>query len=224
MRKYLVESFGFDDNNIIFLPNATQADFNGTFGTKEDHRARLFNLVKPGETDLFVFYSGHGAPDVQREQAYFVPVDCDPSLVRFNGYAIETFYQNLGKLPYRSLNVVIDACFSGMSDRGTLLPNASLVRIKTSNPLFNDPKAVVLTSATGGQIASWYPEQSHGLFTYYYLKALQGAANTDRDRNLTLGELRAYLQQQVPYSARRLNNREQTPEIYGQDDKVILEY
>ena len=100
MKRYLVEVYGFDENNILYLPNATQADFNGIFGTKEDHKARLHNLIQPDQTDLFIFYSGHGAPDLESEEAYFVPVDCDPSLVKFNGYAIQTFYDNLAKLSY----------------------------------------------------------------------------------------------------------------------------
>lgn len=224
MRKYLIESFGFDDNNILFLTNATQADFNGVFGTKEDHRARLFNLVRPKESDVFVFYSGHGAPDLSTEDAYFVPVDCDPSLVRFNGYAMNTLYDNLGKIPYRSLTVVIDACFSGATDRGTLTPQASIVRIRSKGGVLKDPKAMVFTAATGAQIASWYPEQAHGLFTYYFLKGLQGEANTDRDRTLSLAEMQDYLTREVPYMARRLRNREQNPEVYGEATKTLLEY
>lgn len=224
MRKYLVESFGFDETNILFLANATQADFNGVFGTKDDHRARLFNLVRAGESDVFVFYSGHGAPDLTTEDAYFVPVDCDPSLVRFNGYAMNTLYDNLAKIPYRSLTVVIDACFSGATDRGTLTPQASIVRIRSKGGVLKDPKAMVFTAATGAQIASWYADQSHGLFTYYFLKGLQGEANTNRDRELTLAEMRTYLTKEVPYMARRLRNREQNPEVYGDDSKVLLGY
>ncbi|MEZ4774193.1 MAG: caspase family protein [Bacteroidia bacterium] len=222
MKNYLVQSFGFDENNIIFLPNATQADFNGIFGTVQDHKARLYNLVKPGQSDVFVFYSGHGAPDLQTEEAYFVPVDCDPSLVRFNGYGIKTFYDNLSKIQYRTLTVVIDACFSGSSDRGTLIPQASLVRIKSGNNVLKDPKAMVFTSASGAEIASWYAEQSHSLFTYYFLKGLQGEANANRDREITLEEMRTYINEQVPYMARRLKNRVQTPEVYGQNESVII--
>ncbi|MCB0845274.1 MAG: caspase family protein, partial [Bacteroidetes bacterium] len=224
MKKYLIESFGFDENNIVFLPNATQADFNGVFGTKEDHRARLYNLVKPDQSDVFIFYSGHGAPDLESKEAYFVPVDCDPSLVKFNGYAINTFYDNLAKIPYRSLNVVIDACFSGTSDRGTLLPQSSLVRVKASGSVLNDPNAMIFTSASGTEIASWYPEKSHSLFTYYFLKGLQGAANKDRDGSLSLGEMSDYLIENVPYEARRMKNRVQTPQVYGRNERDLLRY
>ncbi|GAB4425216.1 MAG: hypothetical protein OHK0039_42830 [Bacteroidia bacterium] len=224
MRKYLIEAMGFREENILFLPNATQADFYGVFGSPQDYKARLFNLVDSGQTDIFIYYSGHGAPDLESSEAYFVPVDCDPTLVRFNGYALSTFYDNLARLPYRSLTIIIDACFSGASDRGTLIPQASLVRIKSNNNVMKDPRAAVFLATGGAQIASWYSAQSHALFTYYFLKGLQGAANTDRDRVLTVGELRAYLSEQVPLMARRLSNRTQEPEVYGKDSGVILTY
>lgn len=224
MKRYLMEVFGYDENNIILLLNASQADFNGTFGTLQSEKARLYNLVKKDKSDVFVYYSGHGAPDIQENAGYFVPVDCDPSLVKFNGYSMNTFYQNLSKLPYRSLTVVIDACFSGSSDKGTLLAQTSLARIKSETGKLNDPNAVVLTAATGDQVASWYPDQYHSLFTYYFLKALQGAANVDRNKELTLEELRIYLDEEVPYMARRLKNRIQTPEINGQGGKIIVQY
>jgi len=224
MKRYLTDVFGYDENNIIMLLNATQADFNGTFGTLQSEKARLYNLVKSGKSDVFVYYSGHGSPDIQENTGYFVPVDCDPSLVKFNGYSMNTFYQNLSKIPYRSLTVVIDACFSGSSDKGTLLAQTSLARIKSETGKLNDPNAVVLTAATGDQVASWYPDQYHSLFTYYFLKAVQGAANVDRNNELTLGELRAYLNEEVPYMARRLRNRIQTPEINGKDGKIIVQY
>ncbi|MFK7969654.1 MAG: caspase family protein [Bacteroidia bacterium] len=224
MKRYLVNVLGYDENNVIMLNNASQADFNGMFGTKESHKARLFNLVKKNQSDVFVYYSGHGAPDLESNEGYFVPVDCDPTLVRFNGYAIKTLYDNLAKIPYRKLSVVIDACFSGSSDKGTLMPFTSLARIRTSSNLLSDPNATVLTSATNDQVATWYPEQYHGLFTYYFLKGLQGEANQDRDNRLTLLELKTYLNEQVPYMARRLRNRTQTPEIYGQEGTTIIAY
>ena len=224
MRRYLIEAFGFREENVIFLTNASQADFYGLFGTNDDHQARLFNLVQPGETDVFIFYSGHGAPDPATQTGYFLPVDCDPTLVRFNGYPLSTFYRNLSQTPYKSLTVVLDACFSGNSEQGSLIQQASPVRIKTDNPILRDPNAWVLSAAASDQIASWNRDESHGLFTWLVLQAFQGAADTNRDQLLTYEELRRYLSSEVPQQARRLHNRYQTPDIYGLDSRVLLKY
>lgn len=224
MRRYLIEVFGFKEENVIFLTNASQADFYGLFGTNDDHRARLFNMVSPGETDVFVYYSGHGAPDPETQTGYFLPVDCDPTLVRFNGYPLSTFYRNLSQTPYRTLTVVLDACFSGNSEQGSLIQQASPVRIKTDNPILRDPNAWVLSAAASDQIASWNRDESHGLFTWLVLQAFQGAADVNRDQQLSYEEVRRYLSAEVPQQARRLHNRYQTPDIYGLDSRILLRY
>src|SRR6185369_2187623 len=75
MRDYLTRTMGFD--NIIYAENATLTKFYEIFGTKDDYRGKLFNWVKPGQSRVFVYYVGHGAPDVDTGEAYFVPVDAN---------------------------------------------------------------------------------------------------------------------------------------------------
>jgi len=224
MKEYLISTFGFNEANILYIENARQADFYRIFGTKGNHKARLHNLVKPDRSDVFIFYSGHGAPDPESKEGYFVPVNCDPSLVAFNGYPINTFYENLSQIPYRSLTVVLDACFSGSSEGGMLIKNVSPIFIEPKIRILNDENARIFTSAGGDQVSSWYTEQNHSLFTYFFLKGIQGAADADKDNRLALRELRNYIEEHVPYEARRLNNRIQTPEVYGNDEVELVRY
>ncbi len=74
MKNFLIKTFGFREGNILFYENGTQAVFNTLFGTEKEHRGRLFDLVKPGKSDVFIYYSGHGAPDPESDQGYFVPI------------------------------------------------------------------------------------------------------------------------------------------------------
>jgi hypothetical protein len=225
MKLYLMKTFGFLEGNIIYIENGTQASFNATFGTEKNHKGKLFNMMKPNRmSDVFVFYSGHGAPDPESKEGYFVPVDCDPSLVKFNGYSLSLLYENLSKLDYRTMTIVIDACFSGSSDKGMLIKNISPVFINTKDKVLTDDFSMVFTSAASDQVSSWYPEKKHSLFTYYFLKGIQGAANTNGDRWVSVAEMRKYLTDNIPYMARRLNNREQTPQITGDDNKAIVEF
>lgn len=225
VKKYVQKTLGFRPGNIIYIENATQAKFRSTFGIESDHKAKLYSWLKPNnKSDVFVYYSGHGAPDVKTKTGYFVPVDCDPSTVRFNGYSLKTFYDNLAKLPARSITVVLDTCFSGGSEKGMLLKNASPVFIDVKNPLLTMKNACVLTSSTGDQISSWYPAKKHGLYTYYFLKGLQGDADANKDGIVTGGELHNYLDEEVSYMARRLHMREQHPQIMGSKNAVIVKY
>lgn len=72
--------------------------------------------LKPGRSDVFVFYSGHGAPNT--ETGYLMPVDADPTALAISGYPLGTLYDNLAQLEARSVNVAIDACFSGATGAG----------------------------------------------------------------------------------------------------------
>lgn len=221
MRDYMVQAMGFSAENIIMALDreATQGTFNRIFG------GQLQNFIKGGEADVFIYYSGHGAPDVNESTAYFVAHDTDPNYPVQTGYSLELFYTQLEQLQARSVIVVLDACFSGASDGGMVIQQASPIFIAVENPAANLKNGVVLTSASGDQISSWYREKGHGLFTYYFLKGLRGEADRDQDDAITSTELYGYLMEKVPYLARRKFNREQTPQMMGGAlDQVIVKY
>lgn len=62
------------------------------------------------------------------------------------------------------------------------------------------------------QISSAYREKRHGLFTYYFLKGLQGEADRNQDGMVEVQELDAFVRSGVQTIARRLNV-EQTPQL-----------
>lgn len=227
VKEYLLKALGYQEGNILYYTNATNGDFRSLFGTREVPEGRLAHLVKPGKSEVFVYYSGHGAPDVGEQRGYFVPVDCAPGEVRLNGYPLDLFYENLGRLKARSIAVVIDACFSGGSQGGMLIAAASPLGIRVIDPALRLPNGAVFTSSSGEEISSWYPEMKHGLFTYFFLKGLQGAADANQDGQILAGELHRYLSdpsEGVPYWARRLyQGRQQTPGFWGNEEQVILE-
>ena len=222
-REYLVSTFGLSPENIIFLRNPTKAELESVFGTRESPRGRLYNYVKPGASDVFVFYSGHGAPDPETRTAYLVPYDADPNYIRINGYPLSLLYDNLSHIPARRKFVFLDACFSGTTEGGMLLRGISGIMVEPVEVGRIDERTVVFTAASGDEVATWYEEKKHGLFTYFFLKGLKGEADSNGDRRLTAGELAGYLKDEVPYMARRLRGREQHPEVKGNLEMVLLE-
>ncbi|MFH1368337.1 MAG: PorV/PorQ family protein [Elusimicrobiota bacterium] len=222
VREYLVDALGYRKDNIIYLENPTQGDITRVFGTEGNPRGQLSDYVKEGKSDVFVYYSGHGAPDIESKKAYLVPSDCHPNYVKLNGYPLELLYENIGKIKAKNVTIVIDACFSGGSEKGMLLTKASALipveRPKASSGIN------VFTAAGDSEVASWYPDKQHSLFTYYFLKGLQGSANTNKDKALTLGELKEYLTENVPSIARRNYGRNQNPQFSGDENKVLLKY
>jgi hypothetical protein len=226
VRKYLTTAFGYQEGNIIDLPDPTKGQLEEVFGSAGSYKGKLYNWVKPGKSDVFVYYAGHGAPSMSDKKGYLVPVDASPDYVSASGYPLDLLYANLAKIPAKSITVVLDACFSGLAaDTG----GRSTMLLKDASPLVVAPvsenvpsKLSVFAAATGSQLASWYPEKGHSLFTYWYLKGLKGEADADKDGSITLGEMKAYLSENVTYTARRLYGRDQTPEVKGRPDAELL--
>lgn len=218
IKDILVNVKGYREGNIIYLEDATQAEMVSTLGNKDNHKGRLFNWVRP-ESDVFIYYSGHGAPSLTDGSGYLLPVDADPTTVELNGYPLDTLYQNIAKLPARSITVVIDACFSGSSQGGTITRNASSIALKPITLPKVQNGINVLTATDVGEIASWDTETQHSLFTSYFLKALSGEADQkpygNEDRQISLGEVQEFLKQEVTYMARRQYGRDQNPQISG---------
>lgn len=222
MKEYLIRAFGYDTENIIYAEDAGFAKFNEIFGSERDHRGRLSNMVKKDVSKVFIYYVGHGAPDLESQEAYFVPVDANPQYIRTNGYRLQTFYDNISKIPAKRITVVLDSCFSGNSEKGMLFKNISPAMVKVKKEYQGPDNATLITSAAVDQVSTWYPEKRHSLFTYYFLKALQGDADLNKDKKITLGEIKEYLKENIPYMARRLTGIEQQPVISGDDNEVVV--
>lgn len=224
MKDYLVRALGFSEHNIIYLENATAARFNETFGSADNFAGRLFSIVTPDVSEVFIYYSGHGAPDPHGNGAYFLPVDANPNFLALSGYALATLYNNLARLPAREITLVLDTCFSGNSAGGALLKNTTLSAANRHDPIALPPRTALFTSAAEGQVSAWLHEQRHGLYTYWFLKGLSGIADSNQDGTVTTSELQSYVSAVVPQQARRLSGQDQTPRLLQSHDMALIQY
>jgi len=219
MKQYLVHTLGLKESNIIELydENALLSELKATI------RRRLANRVSPGKSDVFIYYSGHGVPGADKAP-YLVPYDFDSYAIEDTGYNLNDFYTHLSELKAKTVTVVLDACFSGSSEKGMVIKEISPVFLEVNNPVIKINNGVVITSSTGKQMSSWYHNKRHGLFTYYFLMGLRGAADANQDETVTVAEMQAFLDSNVPKKASFLYNREQTPQIVGNLERVLLKY
>lgn len=225
VKRYLVEVMGFREGNVFYLEDATKGIFELFFGTASNHKGKLYNHVKRGKSNVFVYYSGHGAPGLKDRKGYFVPVEADPNYIELGGYSLETFYKNLSELPAASITVVMDSCFSGAA----IFDNISPIVLEIEDPVINAKNVVVLSSTSGSQVSTWFDEKGHGMFTYFFLKAIHNKnADYDGDGKLTFEEIFRFVSDDtegVPYYARRVHGVEQNPTIEGKyRGKVLVTY
>ncbi len=223
MQKYLVEVLGYDPKNIIYATDTTSGDLRNIFGSKANPRGRLHNYIRAGESDLFIYYVGHGAPGPDGTSAYLVPVDAEADYIANNGYPLDLFYQVLADLPAKSKTVVLDACFSGDSPAGALFKNISPAMVRNVRALRQVENSVIFSSADKDQVSTWYDSKRHSMFTYFFLKGLGGQADADGNKAITAGEMQAYLDKEVQYWAQRETNRTQTPLMTGNAKSVLAE-
>ena len=228
VREYLVETFGYDPENI--LPrDPNQLMTAGTLKTLIKHE--LPRLMRRGKSDVFIYYSGHGAPNTETQQGFLVPYDCNPDIINTdNAYRLQDFHADLSRIESRSLTVVLDACFSGMTGDGQMLiRNISPILLRSLNistlPTQSNSQMIWLTSTAQDRVSNWYPKKQHSMFTYFFLKGLQGAADDNGDRRITVSELEAYLINEddgVPYWSYRIHGRRQTPQVETSDRTMTV--
>ena len=173
---------------------------------------------------MIVYYSGHGAPDLDDGTGYFVPSGSDPNKIKLTGYSVTLLKRNLAKLPTDDITLLIDACFSGGSHReGFLIKDISPVMLKLQDPEVVQGVSVFAASAKD-EVSSWYPEARHGVFTYYFLAGLQGRADINQDSIITFSEMDEYLRSNVNDKVREISKgqRKQTPQLQTMNENRVL--
>jgi len=206
--EYFSKVMGYPEENIVTLINehATKSDFEKYF------EQWLTNHLER-DSILFIYYSGHGAPNPKTGDAYLVPYDGDPSFIAQTGYPLKKLYKVLGKLPAKKIIVALDSCFSGGGGRSVIAKGLRPLVIDLQSSAVLPKNMAVLSASSGEQTSSTYEEKRHGLFTYFMLKGLKNEDVLNPDGSIRMQNLFEYLKPQVERIARRQYNNEQTPQF-----------
>jgi len=213
MSEYFTKVLGIPEENIALLldTHAARTDL------VKYMEKWLPNRVENGDS-VFIYFSGHGAPNPKTGEAYMVPYDGDPSYIDTTGYPLKRLYEQLGNLPAKEVIVMLDSCFSGAGGRSVIAKGMRPMGLSVETPVLAKGKTVVLAASSGDQVSSTYDAKGHGLFTYFVLKGLQGEADQNKDGSVDLQEVFDYIRPQVERVARREYNNEQTPQLLGSTD------
>jgi uncharacterized caspase-like protein len=174
MRASLV-ALGYPERNIKLLT--------GSRATKSNLEAYLEEWLPRNSKEggkVFVYFSGHGAPDPGSNQAYLVPFDGDPNYLEKTAYPVKKLYATLGKLKAKQIAVALDSCFSGAGGHSVLAEGARPLVTKVDTAVGRNSKITLFAAASPKEITSTLQEQGHGIFTYYFLKGLQAAPKDDK--------------------------------------------
>jgi len=208
--EYLTKVMGYPEENVVTLLNehATNVDF-----AKYFEKWLPNNVEKDGT--VFIYYSGHGAPNPKTGDAYLVPYDGDPSFIEQTGYPLKRLYESLNKLQAKEIIVALDSCFSGAGGKSVIAKGSRPLVMNLEQNMKAFDKLTVLSAASGEQTSSTYDEKGHGLFTYFMLKGIKNEDVTRQDGSIKMDDLFGYIKPQVERIARKQHNNEQTPQLIG---------
>jgi hypothetical protein len=181
----------------------------------------LARRVSP-ETEVFIYFAGHGMAELEKFSPYLLPADADPDYLRQTAFSLDSMIEMVASLNARSTTLFLDACFSGLTREGVaLLDNARPLLVEQSRRM---PAGLsVFSGGSKSQIVSALEDEGHGAFSYHLFKGLAGGADLDHDRRVLASELKTYLEDAVPRAVHPLD-REQTPGIVLADpDQVMVQ-
>ena len=207
------EKLGVPTDKIKILTNAAASE-------REILRALkvwLPTMIKPGKTDLYVFYAGHGMPASDGSSAYIVPYDGDVILLEDTAISRKRFFEEIGAWNPRTATFFFDSCFSGATRNEELLVAARPLGIKVQNEEVPS-NYVVFSAGESDQVAGVIDEVRHGRFSYFLFKGLEGDADVNQDSKISAAELHSYIRKQVG----RFSGGAQTPEIIGDRSTWII--
>jgi Caspase domain len=166
---------------------------------------------KAGPDDVVLFYiSSHGVSDA------FLTVDYDGKGAGLLQHA--DIEQIMRQCKSRHKIIIADACFSAGPDWGESIAAKGINRIDMQRfyRVFQHarPGFAYLLSCSSNQYSFEDASLQHGIFTWFLLKALNGAADQNRDGLVSILETANYVKKRVD----AYTKREQTPVLLGEFD------
>ncbi|MDD5303200.1 MAG: caspase family protein [Elusimicrobia bacterium] len=198
MARYAKAVLGYPDENVAVLVDdgASRSDF-------EKYLERWLPNRVEADDEVFVYFSGHGAPKPSNGDAYLVPFDGDPTYLDETAYSLKRLYSALAKLPAKRITVVLDSCFSGAGGRSVIAQGTRPLVAVASTAV--PARITVISAGAAEQVSNSDRRQGHGLFTYFLLKGLK---EKGADFKLAFD----YLKPEVTKAARRDYNADQEPQ------------
>jgi hypothetical protein len=175
-----------------------------------DKAARAMAALARGGR-LWVVWIGHGTTSIDGSGGRLVAVDAQskPESVELNSVGSQALLGAVSVAGPSEVVAVIDACFSGQTTAGPLVPGLQPVRPAS----FRIPaNTFVMTAASADEVAGPLEVAARPAFSYFLLGALRGWGDRNRDGRVTVAEAGDYTRELM---LQTVEGRQQTPTVEG---------
>jgi hypothetical protein len=224
----LVDRAGFKKDNVLLLTDRTERkpslrNLRYALGTFLARSARKDDTV-------VIYFAGHGAPEADLRGAeadglakYLIPSDADPDDLYASALPMEEIKIIFERIEAERVVVFLDTCYSGAAGGRTFASKRTRAVAVDDGFLERLARAkgrAIVTASRPGEVSLELPELGHGIFTYYLVEGLKGAADLDRDGIVSLQELYQYLDREVTRRSRAAGGN-QHPVLKGELEGVL---
>ncbi len=179
---------------------------------------------------LVVYYAGHGVmsgESASDSEFFVVPSDVTQLYGRDDMLKEKAISASSLKAYAQSINAqkqifILDACQSAgvletVTQRGAAEEKAIAHLARSTGTFW-------ITSTGSDQYASEFERLGHGIFTYSLLEGINGKADANMDKKLTIRELSTYIENKVPELSEQLKGSAQYPSAYsfGNDFPIVV--
>jgi uncharacterized caspase-like protein len=206
----LVGPAGFARERVLLITDTgaqrpTLRNLKAALGTFLARSARKDDTV-------LIYFAGHGAsePDPRGAERdglakYLVPVDADPDDLFATALPMDDLAGIFARIEAERVVAFLDTCYSGAAGGRTFATKRTRAGQPDEAFLERVTRArgrAIITASRPAEVSLELPELGHGLFTYYLLQGLQGAADRDGDGVVVLQELYEYVEREVARRSR----------------------
>lgn len=186
----LHQNFGFKKENIIEIYDEQANRHN----IAEVLGYTLADPKKVKKNDrVFIFYAGHGATrglPSGKNLGYLIPSDAELEKYPTNSISMSQLNDYSALIPAKHVYFVMDSCYSGLAL--TRSGKASQQYNYLEHVTSRHARQIITAGGADQEVADGGPN-GHSVFTWAFLQALDGKADTDDNGYITASEIGTYV-------------------------------
>ncbi len=176
---------------------------------------------------LLVYYAGHGVmTEGANSEFYIAPHDVTQlygkdDMLKDKGISATSLKQYAQEINAQKQVFILDACQSAGALETVAVRGAA--EEKAIAQLARSTGTFWITATGSNQFATEFEKLGHGIFTYALLEGINGAADANADKKLTVRELSTFIENKVPELSEKYKGSAQFPSAYsfGNDFPIV---